>query len=330
MRFDQRARTILVLLLTAGLIGCSAGEQAEVPAPAEPAGATAAEPVVSAPLAGSWQLVQFQSMDDAQGMTRPDRPSLYTMTLAADGTVSMQLNCNSATGTWSAEPASEGTSGAFSFGPLAVTLAVCPEPSMDERVTGSAEYVRGFMLGDGLLHLSLMADGGIWTWRRIADVSFEPEPDPAVEAAIRDASPDYTQEMVDIDGREARYVYGRVDLNDDGNAEVIAMPLGSIFCGSGGCNLFILTGSGDGYAVVNEFSLGDLPVLISGERTGGWHNFIRRESGGGMPASYVTYTFDGTRYVEGERLDGDAVPGGELVLAGEYDFGTGHPLPPRE
>jgi hypothetical protein len=60
----------------------------------------------------------------------------------------------------------------------------------------------------------------------------------------------------------------------------------------------------------------------------GWRNLVRRESGGGMLPSYVPYTFDGTTYVEGERLDADAMPGGEFVLAGEYSYATGLPLPP--
>lgn len=51
-------------------------------------------------------------MDDAQGTTRPDDPSLYTMTLNADGTASLRLNCNRATGSWTAEP-----SGIFAWEP---------------------------------------------------------------------------------------------------------------------------------------------------------------------------------------------------------------------
>jgi hypothetical protein len=35
---------------------------------------------------------------------------------------------------------------------------------LDERVTGQAQYVRSFLLKDGRLHLSLMADGGIFVW----------------------------------------------------------------------------------------------------------------------------------------------------------------------
>jgi hypothetical protein len=35
---------------------------------------------------------------------------------------------------------------------------------MDERVTSQAPYVRSYLLKDGKLYLSLMADGGIFEW----------------------------------------------------------------------------------------------------------------------------------------------------------------------
>jgi heat shock protein HslJ len=112
----------------------------------------------------SWRLVEFQSMDDAIGTTRPEDASRYTMTLGDDGTVAMQLNCNRASGTWSAEPGADGTSGGFSFGPLAMTRAFCPPPSMDQSIATQAGFVRSFLLRDGRLYLSLMADGGILVW----------------------------------------------------------------------------------------------------------------------------------------------------------------------
>ena len=119
----------------------------------------------SDPLAGTdWRLVQFQSMDDAIGTIRPADPSVFTMRLQEDGTVSMRLDCNRATGNWSAEPAADGASGRFSFGPLATTRALCPPPNLDERIARDAAYVRGYILRDGRLHLSLMADAGIYTW----------------------------------------------------------------------------------------------------------------------------------------------------------------------
>ena len=118
-------------------------------------------------LAGTeWRLVEFQSMDDRQGTKRPSEGTLYTMRLHGDGTVAMQLNCNRATGKWSATPGSDGTSGRFEFGPLAATRALCPPPSMDESIVAQSKYVRGYLLKDGRLHLSLLADGGIYVWER--------------------------------------------------------------------------------------------------------------------------------------------------------------------
>lgn len=111
-----------------------------------------------------WRLVEFQSMDDAIGIKRTDDPSKYTMQLNGDGTVKLRLNCNLATGTWSAEASSDLSSGQFNFGLLAATRALCPPPSMDEHVLSQAPYVRSFLLKDGRLYLSLMADGGIYVW----------------------------------------------------------------------------------------------------------------------------------------------------------------------
>jgi heat shock protein HslJ len=139
-------------------------------------GGTAVAAAPPRALAGTrWRLVEFQSMDDHQGTKRPHDPSLYTMQLGSDGRVQMRLNCNRAQGDWSAEPAADRLSGRFQFGPLAATRALCPPPSMDETVVTQAPYVRGYLLQDGRLHLSLMADGGIFVW----------EPDPAAAPAAK-------------------------------------------------------------------------------------------------------------------------------------------------
>jgi len=116
-----------------------------------------------------WRLVEFTSMDDATGVKRPKDSSLYTMDLKSDGTVHMHLNCNYANGNWSAVPSSDGKSGQFTFGPLAATRALCPQPSMDEHIVSQAQYIRGYLLKDGRLYLSLMADGGIYMWEPIND-----------------------------------------------------------------------------------------------------------------------------------------------------------------
>ncbi len=136
--------------------------------------AALAEEAAESPLAGTeWRLVEFQSMSDSVGTVRPDDPSLYTMRLGEDGTVSMRLNCNRATGTWTAEPAASGRSGGFEFQDLAATQALCPRPSMDEKIVKDAEYVRSYLLRGGRLYLSLMADGGIYAWEPLPGVPFE-------------------------------------------------------------------------------------------------------------------------------------------------------------
>jgi len=135
-----------------------------------------------ASLAGTqWRLVEFQSMDDKQGITRPGEGTLYTMRLHGDGTVAMQLNCNRATGSWTARPGSDAKSGNFEFGLLAATNALCPPPSMDESIVAQSRYVRGYLLKDDRLYLSLMADAGIYVWARDGGT---------VSSAVAPASPE--------------------------------------------------------------------------------------------------------------------------------------------
>jgi heat shock protein HslJ len=115
-----------------------------------------------------WRLVSFTSMDDAVGVIRPSDPALYTLALNADGSATLRLDCNRAQGDWRAEPGADGASGRFAFGPLAATQALCPPPSLHERLARDLPFVRGYRLNEGQLHLSLMADAGIYAW--------EPEP----------------------------------------------------------------------------------------------------------------------------------------------------------
>lgn len=127
------------------------------------------------PLAGThWRLVEFQSMDDRQGITRPAEGVLYTMWLHGDGTVAMQLNCNRATGTWAVAPGSDAASGWFEFGPLAATRALCRSPGMDESIVAQSRFIRSYLLKQDRLYLSLMADGGIYVWARDGGTSTGP------------------------------------------------------------------------------------------------------------------------------------------------------------
>ena len=228
-------RTVAAILLSgAVLAGCGApGEEAatrrdvQSSAPESGRSAQAASTGPPSPLAGTeWRLIEIQSMDDAVGTSRPDDPSRYVMRLNGDGTVALRLHCNSTNGTWFAEAGADLFSGRFEFGPLAATRALCPSPSLDERVAKEARYIRSYLLKDGRLHFHCLADGGIQVWEPLAEEPFQTKPEPDLETAILRASPSYTRALVDVEGGvgRGRYVYGRVDLNGDGREGVRLPP----------------------------------------------------------------------------------------------------------
>jgi para-nitrobenzyl esterase len=119
----------------------------------------------------AWQLVQIQSMDD-KVVTPPDR-SHFTLAFGADGYVSVRADCNRGRGTWKSSAPAE-----LLVGPLALTRAMCPAASLHDRFVRDLGLVRSYVVKDGHLFLSLMADGGIY--------EFEPMPKPAAKGAKPD------------------------------------------------------------------------------------------------------------------------------------------------
>ena len=109
----------------------------------------------------SWRLVQI-SMSD--GVTRPAiERSRYTIGFGTEGVLNVRFDCNRGRGSWkSAAP------GNLEFGPLALTRALCPVGSLHDALVRQWPYVRSYLVKDGRLFLSLMADGGT--------IEFEPAP----------------------------------------------------------------------------------------------------------------------------------------------------------
>ena len=142
------ARRLLASLVVTLLAACA------TPPPSE----------TGANLAGTtWSLVEFRSSDDAIGVVRPTEGREYTMTFGIDGRVTMRLDCNRATGGFTATPGS-GEGGSLAFSALAMTRAFCGEQSMDTRIARDAEFVRTYLLREGKLYIDLMADGGTYVW----------------------------------------------------------------------------------------------------------------------------------------------------------------------
>ena len=117
------------------------------------------------PLTGTtWRLLGIESMaPQEQPSTTIDDPSKYTVTFGDDGRAAFQVDCNRGNASWEIS-ASAPDSGTLTFGPIALTRMMCPQPSADARVAAALGYVRSFLLSDGKLHLSLLADSGIMHW----------------------------------------------------------------------------------------------------------------------------------------------------------------------
>ena len=138
----MRRRVTPVVLVAVLLAGC-AGPLPPPPSPAPSLGGT------------TWQLVRFKGSDDT--VVTPEDRSHYTLAFARDGSFSARIDCNRARGTWtSAAP------GQVELGPLALTRAMCPPGSLHDRMVRHLSMVRSYIIRDGRLFLSLMADGGIY------------------------------------------------------------------------------------------------------------------------------------------------------------------------
>jgi len=91
------------------------------------------------------------------------------------------------------------------------------------------------------------------------------------------------------------YKYSLVDLNDDGIPDAIVLMTGER-CGSGGCNLVILRGVGDGFRVLSSSNISREPVAVLPETSYGWHTISVYVGGGGVGYEPVLMRFNGTRY----------------------------------
>ena len=118
----------------------------------------AAQTVPSAPprLDGtSWQLVQFQGGDGR--ILTPDDRAKYTLEFVAGGNLTARIDCNRGRGSWKS-----GGPGQVELGPLALTRALCAPGSLHDQIVKQFGNIRSYVVKDGHLFLSLMADGGIY------------------------------------------------------------------------------------------------------------------------------------------------------------------------
>ena len=137
----------LVLVLALALSAC--GSTAEPPRPLD---------------GTSWRLLSLESMSDQQGTTTVDDPSRYTVEFGTDGRAAFRIDCNRGNSDLAGR-----RGGAGLRKPVVRADRHDPDGLPAARhwsgeVSTALGYVRGFLLKDGRLHMSLLADGGILHW----------------------------------------------------------------------------------------------------------------------------------------------------------------------
>ena len=143
---------LLARVALASLLALSSGAAMAQSVPPQPA----------APgLAGTtWQLVTFQGGDDTT--LTPDDGAKYTIEFGAGGRLTARIDCNRGRGTWKSSGSNQ-----LQFGPLALTRAKCPAESLHDQIVKQWGYIRSYVIKDGHLYLSLMADGGIYEFEPV-------------------------------------------------------------------------------------------------------------------------------------------------------------------
>jgi hypothetical protein len=88
-----------------------------------------------------------------------------------------------------------------------------------------------------------------------------------------------------------RFIFNKVDLNDDGNEEYLVGLIGPDFCGTGGCTMLILS---QNLKLMSKITLVKYPVYLGTEETGNniYKNIYLRTG----QVGYVKLVWNGGKY----------------------------------
>lgn len=92
------------------------------------------------------------------------------------------------------------------------------------------------------------------------------------------------------------YYYNYVDLDDDGNKEIFAVVIGPYTSGTGGSSALWLIENGGKWHVNQDFTLVNMPVIISDKVTNGYHELVIPYYGGGHESSYAILKYRDGEY----------------------------------
>lgn len=149
------------------------------------------------------------------------------------------------------------------------------------------------------------------------------------EVAIeRSIARSFDRDSSNLEGTQ--YFYNRVDLNGDGEPEVLAYLRGPRTCSSNGCLLLVLQRDGNRYAVISRIYMAWSPVVVTANRSNGWSDLVLRvEASGGGAGRYRRIAFDGKSYRQEDALPLTEKVAGVFYMSDSHEVGAGISLPPH-
>ncbi|THD58977.1 hypothetical protein [Phenylobacterium sp.] len=122
-----------------------------------------------------------------------------------------------------------------------------------------------------------------------------PAPRPDDEQVVREW---LRHELKSTDVSPPHYTIGWSDLNDDGRLEAFVYVSGPDWCGTGGCDLYVLELTRTGVRKLADTGLARPPVAVLETRTHGRRDIAVLVCGGGIMRCYsARLRFDGRQYI---------------------------------
>jgi heat shock protein HslJ len=101
----------------------------------------------------TWEWVELVENNPAAQSVVPD-PENYTLTFSTDGTVAVKVDCNTGSGSYTIDGSK------IEFGPMALTMAMCPPESLHDQFLMLLGDVDTFGMQDDQLVFTLKDDAG--------------------------------------------------------------------------------------------------------------------------------------------------------------------------
>ncbi len=172
---------LILLLLGAALAACStqatstpeppqATQPPDTAVPTQPPPAGPQDVPVGEITNITWQWVELIVNQPASQPVVPD-PENYTLTFFADGTLGIKADCNSGSGSYTV------SGNQIEFGPMALTLAMCPPDSLVDQFIRLLGQVDTFGMLDGRLVFTLKDGAGEMRFQN-GGIAEEPESPP--------------------------------------------------------------------------------------------------------------------------------------------------------